>query len=558
MKKSFMKNSMINLMSKIVLMSLIIGFGLASCKDYLNVIPTSVVSNLTTWTSTANADLFLNAIYGSVPDQTNTIEDEEYYSENIMNNYGGTASRTYNLSSYTPSTGIAGWGQIDMWSYYKNIRECNVFIANVTASNLDDSWKTLRVAEAQYLRAYFYYLLYTHFGGVPIITDVLDITTQGDAIFRARNTPEETFQFIDAECIAAANDLPATTTDFGRATKGAALTLKGVCELFHASPLYNTANDLSQWALAASTCKEVMDLSVYSLFPNLATLFFEENNNNSEEIFYKGAKGGTSLGGSREGLRGPQALNGIQLSYGCENPTQEIVDQYFMANGLPITDPASGYDPQNPYVNRESRFYNDIVYNGGTWGVNTFYFYDGSQTATDLSDANANSNTGYWFKKGLNPKWWQNGSNMLSSANWVIFRYAEVLLSYAEAQNEAIGPDASVYSAINAIRERSQLPDLQAGLTQDQMRIAIRHERTVELAFETKHWLDIIRWKTAETVLNGTVHAMEISVVNGINVYTVVPAAAGTRIFYANKNYVFPIPQAAIDQNSKLVQNPNY
>ena len=110
-----------------------------------------------------------------------------------------------------------------------------------------------------------------------------------------------------------------------------------------------------------------------------------------------------------------------------------------------------------------------------------------------------------------------------------------MLLSYAEAQNEAVGPDESVYAAINQVRVRSELPILKTGLTQTEMRVVIQRERRVELAFEERRWFDLIRLKLAEKNLNGTLHAMKIEVVGGKTVYTVIPAPEGGKIFHANK-----------------------
>jgi hypothetical protein len=182
----------------------------------------------------------------------------------------------------------------------------------------------------------------------------------------------------------------------------------------------------------------------------------------------------------------------------------------------------------------------------------------GSRNETDLSNLNESTNTGYYLLKGLNPKYAINGNNLQNSANFIIFRYAEVLLNYAEAQNEAIGPDASVYDAINKVRLISQLPDLPAGLNQEQMRVAIQRERRVELAFEEKRWYDLMRLKIAEKNLNGNLHAMVIEKENNKLVYKIIPAAEGARKFFADKNYLYPIPQSAIDKNKMLTQNPKY
>ncbi|WP_414617420.1 RagB/SusD family nutrient uptake outer membrane protein [Dyadobacter sp. 32] len=529
---------------------------LTSCEKYLDVSPTDQVSDNNAWQTTGNADLFLNDIYGALSGSFTTNDPDESFSDNTMRgSSSGYSFTAYAKSSYTPGSVRDDWT-----TNYTKIRKCNLFIEKITASTLTDTWKKMRIAEARFLRAYFYQILWTRYGGVPIITEVLNRGEQGDEIFRERSTSDETFKFIADECAAIAADLP-LTPDKGRASKGAALTLKGWCELFQASPLKNPSNDKSRWAAAAATNKQVMDLNKYSLFPDLESLFYEENNHNVEVIFDKAYLGGTTLGSSREGLHGAWIVGGTQRAWSAPNPTQEIVDSYFMANGLPITDPASGYDPQNPYLNREKRFYQSIVYDGSKWlgyEMET-WIGSGSRNTLDLSSANEATNTGYYLRKGLNPKYeFASGDQRLSSASFIIFRYAEVLLSYAEAKNEESGPDETVYTAVNKVRERSGLPALKTGLTQDQMRAFIQQERRVELAFEEKRWTDLLRLKMAETKLNGAFHAMKITKEGGKKVYAVIEAPNGGRLFSANKNYLLPIPQVVMDKNAKLVQNPNY
>lgn len=526
----------------------------SACSEFLEVESKSQISDNTLWTTTGNAELFLNNVYAGLPGPFATDDPGENWTDNSMASRVGPLSRNLMaLSQYAPNNSPSQWG------HYANIRRANLFIEKVKESSLPEDWKTQRLAEARYLRAYYYMLLWMYHGGIPIITDVLNMSEQGDDVFRAKNTAEETFQFIVEECAIIANDLP-LQSEAGRATRGAALTLKGWCELVWASPIYNTENESSRWQVAASTNKAVIDLGVYSLFPDYNTLHFEENNNNVEVIFDKQYLGGTALGGSREGLQGPWRVGGIQRSWGNVNPTQELVDEYAMANGLPIDDSASGYNPQNPYANREKRFYQSIIYDGSEWlgfemikrqGV-------GSPNATDLSDINEATNTGYSLRKGLNPTYAINGSHRQNSSSFIIFRYAEVLLSYAEAENEANGPEQSVYDAVNLVRERSELPPLKNGLSKDEMRKAIHKERRVELAFEEKRWYDLIRLRIAEEKLNGVLHAMVIEQEEGKWVYKVVPAPGGQRFFDPAKNYFLPIPQQAIDRNPQLVQNPNY
>src|SRR5699024_7241466 len=138
------------------------------------------------------------------------------------------------------------------------------------------------------------------------------------------------------------------------------------------------------------TYKKVVDLGIYKLFPNYNGQFLQQNNFNSGTIFAKEHIGGTPLGSSREGIAGPKYMDGVSTGYGTIDPTQEMVDAYFMANGLPIDDPHSCYNPQKPYKNRGERFYASIIYDGATWGGAKFVMKQGvgkKYNATDMSDA---------------------------------------------------------------------------------------------------------------------------------------------------------------------------
>jgi len=532
---------------------LVVIVSFAACSDALDVAPKDQIADQTLWETTDNADLFLNDIYTAIPSPVGNGDPLENFTDNSVNGVAGRYSSTvYGNSSYTPSNGPS------QWEHYANIRKCNLFIQKINESTLPEDWKTLRLAEVRFLRAYFYSLLALHHGGVPIITDVLDRYTQGDEIFRERNTFEETIHFITAECGEIAVDLPLTAPS-GRISRGAALTLKAWCELFDASPLYNVSDDKAKWQRASDTYKQVIDLGVYELFPDYGSLFLEANNNNSEVIFDRVHLGGTSLANTRAQNYGPTFVNGVARAWAGSNPTQELVDEYVMSNGLPINNPASGFDRENPYVDREQRFYTDIIYDGAEWLGSEIIMKQGvgSKNQTDLSDNNEATNTGYYWRKAIDPQY-ANLGNIENGAHFIIFRYAEVLLGYAEAQNEAVGPDQSVYEAVNLVRERVGLPPVDEGLDQEQMRKVIDRERRVELASEDKRWYDIIRWKKAEDVLNGRLHAVSIELENGKWTYKSVPAGGGARVFHPEKNYLYPIPQSAIDANPKLVQNPNY
>jgi len=532
-----------------------------SCEDFLEITPVDRISDKTLWKESSVADLFLKNIYATyLPSPWNVYDNEEAFSDNAINTLPRFLSRAVykagimGVDQSAVGTLSCGWSKL-----YGGIRQANLFIEKVNESELDEDWKTKRLGEARFLRAYMYSMLWTTYGGVPIITDVLDMNTQGDEIYRARNTAEETYNFIIDECDAINDDLLITANEVGRVTRGTALSLKAYCQLFWASPLYNTSNDKSRWATAAATYKSIMNMGQYQLFPSYSEQFLEENNNNSEVIFARQFLAG-SYGSCRTGLYAVYKSGGGTRGWGMNNPTQELVDCYCMANGLPIDDPGSGYDPQNPYANREKRFYDDITYDGSIWldeevvtviGV-------GSLNELDINDAGHRTNTGYYWLKMMDERYTIGGCKRLESGEFKIYRYAETLLSYAEAQNEAEGPDASVYQAINDVRIRAELPPLEGGMTQAEIREAIYRERRVELSFEEKRWRDLLRLRLAEEKLDGTSHAMQITLEGGEKVYTVIPTPGGSMTFDPSKNYLFPIPRDVLEKNPNITQNPNY
>ncbi|PUZ29768.1 RagB/SusD family nutrient uptake outer membrane protein [Chitinophaga parva] len=569
------------LYSKMILLGAL-AFGMASCKkNYLEVVPGGEVSDATVWQNSNNADLFLNDVYNQLYDMNNTYQSLEEFTDNVMCG-----------ASWFDAQGILGAGALapnnlpgepaNLFSWtanYQYIRKCNLFITKVraNAANFPADWVKERLAEAQFLRAYYYSSLWATYGGVPIITVPLNNLTQGDSIYYARSTFEETYNFITTQCDSAAAVLPLTVDKgTGRPTKGAALTLKAWCALFAASPLTNAAQpptgndpnhlltfgtaDNARWATAAAAAKAVMDLNTYSLFPDYSGMWLGANNDNQEDIFSKQYIALTK-GGQREGFWGPCIVHGTEQSWSSAVPTQELVDCYYMANGKRITDAGSGYDTAHPYLNREPRFYQSIVFDGAPWQGDTIFTRMGGNNQIDLGSTSDITNTGYYIRKTVDESITGQASRAdkhPGGENYKIFRYAEVLLSYAEAQNEAAGPDQSVYDAVNKIRARASLPQLATGLSQAKMRDEIRNERRVELAIEDKRWWDIRRWKIADGttgVMNTPSHGMQISRAGNNLTYKQVKAV--DRIFYA-RNYWMPVPQDALDTNSKLVQSAGY
>jgi hypothetical protein len=584
---------------------------LFSCKKYLDNTPKDSVAGDAQWATEASADLFVNDIYGNLADPGSTPDILDSYTDD---NDGGPYWLSWqwkqgiigpSVNGGTPLENDGGAASYTDWTAaFTNIRKCNTFIqqANLHPTTLSQGYRSQRIDEARFLRAWFYAYLWMHVGGLPVITTPQDRSTEtADQLNVPRTTFEQTFDFIDQQLDSIVDDgylvkkYNRGDADAGRATIGAALALKGWIELFAASPAFNTTTpvvgsdpnhfysfanaDNNRYATAAATNKKFMDLlggSSYNLFPDLTTFWSEPNEYNSEVIFDRQLidNVGGSVGSDHDLFGGTVYILGVYYTWGNYDPTQELVDQFKMANGLPISDPLSGYDPQHPYVNREQRFYDFIVYDGAPYKMNWMPTTDTIYTRIDKVHPSLNQidfassdvgNTAYYLKKTLNPDIRPAGG-AIDGLNWVFFRYAEVLLNYAEAENESVGPDASVYAAIDQVRTRGSIPTLETtygGMTlgQSQMRDVIRNERRVELCFESKRFYDIIRWGIAQSVMNVDRHGMEITNSSpadnsGHWVYTPVPL--GHPHVFTQQMYVNPIPQSVIDQNSKIVQNPNY
>ncbi len=580
-------------------------FGLFSCdKDLDNENKTSL-DDKAQWASESSADLFLNDVYDQLPDIYSQPENlDNFTDDNDAGFYYNSwkykdgnldpASTNYTLFG-GGATGVQTVSRYNWPALYTSIRKCNTFIQQVTAhkSNYSAAWFNKRIDEARFNRAFHYSILFLHWGGVPLI---FDPQTRADtaSLFVKRSTYAETLDFIVKTADTLLNNKYLAVkynkgnADAGRATLGAALMLKAYLQLVAASPTFNTATypggadpnkiagfgnaDVTRWATAAASFKKFMDdwggaAKQYNLFSEDSTLWYEDNEYNAEVIWDRQYVPNTK-GSNYEQYGGPVYVLGSYYTWGNYNPTQELVDQFFMANGKPITDPTSGYDPQKPYVGRERRFYKWIVYDGAPYKLDWMSAQDTIFTRIDKVKPSLNqidfastdvSNTGYYFRKKLNPK--NRPSTGLSGANYIYFRYAEVLLGYAEAQNEAVGPDASVYNAMNAIRARVNLPELPPSLTQSQMRAAIRQERRVELCFENKRFQDIIRWKMADQVLTVDLHGMKIENTipgNNSGVWTYTPVGLNHPHAFKMKQYLHPVPQSALAQNYKLVQTPGY
>lgn len=527
-----------------------------SCEE-LELVPSDRLSDATVWDKTETADLFLNDIYNSLnagpyPSVWTNLPSE--ISNDPLDNYtdnstygpeaGIPSAQLFNNGSYGPSNPLFS----NQWrNMYANIRKCNLFIEKITETGFDDATKNGMIAQARFLRAYFYRQLIDLHGGVPLITKVLRNDT-GEEIFFARDSYDDCVAFVQKECSEIIDHLPLTLSqeNLGRATKGAALALKGEEELY-----------AGKWADAVETHQKIIDLGIYDLFPDYVGLFYADNENNEEVIFDIQFAPELKYKNINQYWGVPMVAKGA--GWGACDPTQNLVDNYEFKDGKTEAEGSELFEPENPYKNRDNRFYASIIYDGSVWRGTVIYTRLGipnNDNEINIVGKTGNAGrTGYFMKK-LQDSTIYSTSSRLDGANVIIYRYAEVLLNYAEAKNELSGPDPAVYSAINKIRARAGQPNLPEGLSKDQMRERIRKERRIELAFEGKYFYDIIRWKTAEEIFSKPIYGMKITEENGKLVYEKV--AVRNISFDSRKHYLQPIPQYALDQNQKLEPTPGY
>lgn len=472
------------------------------------------------------------------------------------------------------------WNQFlnpdDVWSsYYRGIRKVNQFLASSDSINLDiykynpdkqdvylaylseiNRWKY----EVRFLRAYFYFELVKRYGGVPLLTTAIN----GGFDNIQRNSLEECIHFIVNECDSATKVLPAkySSSEVGRATSIAALALKSRVLLYAASELYSNSNwasgyahtelisltgdRKSRWRDAADAAKATIDAAIangYALSSDYAAPFNSGSYNNSEVIFCRRQ-------GADNSFEIANYPVGFDLGQGRTTPSQNLVDAYEMTNGKLPSDPESGFDQKNPYVNRDTRLQKTIIANNRVFKGRPVECWEGGLDGHPVLHA---TKTGYYLKKYVNGALnVVNGES--SDHNWIIFRLAEFYLNYAEALNEFDPGNINIKNSIDIIRQRSGQPGLPLNLTQDKMRQRIYHERQVELAFEEHRSWDLRRWMTAVSELSKPLMGVSITkdLYGNFN-YTEIEVEK--RVFLP-KMYFYPIPQNEIYTDKKLIQNP--
>ena len=425
----------------------------------------------------------------------------------------------------SPTTGsLVSW----KWEFgYAAITRINQILDAMENGGISmtDDQKSKFIAEVRFLRAYVYSDMSFLYGDLPLI---LKPITNDEAKQLERTPKAEVVAQVLSDLDFAASNLATTpyNDQWGRPTKQAALFLKGKVLLYN-----------QRFAEAADVFQQVIDMEggAVGLDDNYESLFRGTNEQSKEILFsiqYLSQTQGLGEGSFLMVHYAPTNLDGTPASsgwgWGSLHYTRSLLDDYYMSDGLPITS-SPLYDEDNLFDNRDPRF------------KMTFFVPGSVYRTVTLTEDNFKVNGGT-PKVPMTTKKWVTETDTnpeQSSADLILMRYADALLMYAEARNEASGPDASVYEAVNKVRARAGMPDFPTGLSQEAMRNEIRHERKIEFMMEGHRYFDLLRWRTAETVIPSI-------------------TADDTRAFDPAKNYLWPIPQSTIDNNPKIVQNPNY
>ncbi|WP_425476298.1 RagB/SusD family nutrient uptake outer membrane protein [Paraflavitalea speifideaquila] len=462
---------------------------------------------------------------------------------------------------------------------YTRIRRTNVLLSYRDLMTFAPTAKAQFVAQAQTLRAFYYFELLKRYGGVPLVTspvsfeDIKDPAAQ--AVYKAnlkRASYASIVTFIVQQLDSAAKVLPwfpAPDINRGRTTAAACLGLKAKVLLYAASKLNNnptpaaagepgamtdeligyTSYDGNRWKLAADACRDFFTQNAangnwYSLYNNYGNIFNESRDaNNRELIWYRQGTSNTPIF-----FNPPGRLTGYAHSQMLVN----LVDKYEMTNGKMKDEAGSGYDESKWWLNRDPRLAMTVIKSGDTWKGFTMEFWPASATdkiGGDYSDGVVK--TGLFFRK------FQRPDNNNGVQKWHYLRMAEMYLMLAEAENEMNGPNTEVYNAINAVRARAtvNMPGLTAGLTKEAMRNKIRNERAVELSLEAERYFDVRRWMIAEQTDNTPAEGFRVTKVNGVVAHT--RYVIENRKFL-NRMYLYPIPIAEIYKGADIKQNPGY
>ncbi|WP_316837933.1 RagB/SusD family nutrient uptake outer membrane protein [Pedobacter nutrimenti] len=551
-------------MKKFIYTSLLALIILGGCKKSVDFVPQDKLSAGSFWKTQNDVQLALNGCYGYLANAFNYAYDD------------GAADNAYCQYPWENNATLVSAGSIDATldagynSRYVFIRRYNYFLDNVGKATMDETLRKRFIAEARVLRAFTYYELAHYFGAVPLLKKSY---TDPEETAVAPSPAAEVIQFAIDEIKAVETDLPASYSggapnQIGRITNGAAWAILTRIQL-----------EYGKYDDAAASAQKVMAAG-YQLFRKAALTANDTKDDYStlvtftddaaKQKFYKGLASyqqqfWAANDGNKETILVSQNIqenqsyapfgNGLRILFATANmggwssitPIQGLVDAYWKSDGTAFTPPtpeqrATDFNIKktpsanyiNEFKNRDTRLYASILFPGATWNE-----YKDGYVFTWAGVAGSESSTGYNFKKYLDPASLASGLEFDAPQDYSIIRYAEILLAYAEAKNEVSGPDATIFAALDDIRDRAGMPLINRTVnnTKEKLREVIHNERRIELAGEGQRFFDIRRWNIAANVMKTPKDIANVIV---------------QERHWQPKFVLMPYPQSALDRNTNL------
>ena len=453
----------------------------------------------------------------------------------------------------------------DAWNLYYGIRAANSFIEEVAKTDFSRYEHDVQYAnwmkklayfpyEARVLRAHYFFELARRYGDIAMPLAVLDKEAANSIV---KTSFDDVVEFIVSECDECAPMLPDSYADqpgaqIGRVTKGFAMAVKSKALLYAASPLHNETGDVEKWKRSAKAALDIIRSGIYSLDPDGCV-----NDISSPEIVMM-VIGGDSQ--DFELMNFPiRFTEGKRTGPTATFPSQNLVDAFETINGAAVKLTDAGwvsddpqFDPQKPYDNRDPRFYRTVLANGMSFKGSEIEVFEGGADHAEVTAGG--SPTGYFLRKYIQETTsFVPDKTVTNKHHWVVYRYAETLLAYAESMVNAFGsPDYSdpdypypALWALNQVRSSAGMPETDA----DDFRNKLINEWRVEFAFEDHRFWDVRRWKIGDETQRELI---------GVNIRK---DADGTLNFYrqvyenrkwTDRMYFYPIPQSELFKNRNL------
>lgn len=594
-------------MKKIIVVSFIFLLLFSACEDVLDKEPLGIITDATLWSEPVLIDDYLNECYAEMK-----FYFEMPYGQDINMLMDNRTMQAITISDEAMVSWISApkshWinvsGGVYEWWGYPTVRKLNIFIEQLEAIELDESYKKQRLAEARFLRAFAYFNMVKRYGGVPLITKAQQLNDSKEELYPKRDKEDDVYQFILSEIDAIANDLTdaKSSADMGRPTKYAALALKSRASMYAASIAQwgdvmldglvgipqNKADEY--WQASYDASKAIISSGIFALYNeiedkalNFRNIFLDENN--SEVIFSQIFDGQAGKGHIWDMLQVPWSYHvwggGQQTtlylemveSYDNTDGTSGLIDRDKIAEGhLWTVDELWG--------KKDPRFKGSVYTHGSDWvhkdGPVTLDYHDAIRSSEGdlitsgaykgiLARSRSVRTTPFGVLKYLDESMAIVHERHFSKTDYIIFRLGEIYLNYAEAAFE-LNKTGDALWAVNKIRERAGMPAFNT-ITRDE----IRKERKVELAFEGTRYFDVRRWRTAKEDLTKSYHSLRFildgeSMVEGqydvlkqkFELIIVDDVSGIPSPYFDDKHYYLPIGLSRTGNNSNLVENPGY